>query len=295
MFRTLIYLVFCYCFVISIAQANTPPKISIIIDDLGNDEIQGMHVVHLPGPVVCSILPQIRYSKVIANACHAAHKEIILHTPMQADTPHRLGPGGLRVNMTKEEFLATLKSDLCSVPFIAGLNNHMGSLLTAQDTQMNWLMETIKPRGLYFIDSVTSAHSIAGLDAEKEGVPTRARDVFLDDIPTQAAVEKQFNALLVVARRQGSAIAIGHPYPATVAVLAHELPRLTEEGFTLVPVSQLLDAVSVDVRMDKNMNAPELLTQTLRRNFSILSAFPIFYSPLLAAYFIQTFTPLPAL
>lgn len=221
------------------AQGN-PPKISIIIDDLGNDENAGLRVANLPGPVVCSVLPEVNFSKELAVKCHEKNKEIILHTPMEALTPHRLGPGGLYMDMDKSAFLTALNADIKDIPFISGLNNHEGSRLTSAPMQMDWLMQAIKPQGLFFIDSVTSAHTVAEKMAEQDGVPTIHRDVFLDDVPTQAAVRAQFELLLNEADEKGQAIAIGHPYPATIAVLEQELPRLARKGYELVPVAQLI-------------------------------------------------------
>ena len=219
---------------------NESPRISIIIDDLGYDKATGIRVANLSGAVVCSVLPKVEFSKTLAQQCHKQHKEIILHTPMEALRPHRLGPGGLYVNMNKTTFLTTLNIDIKAVPFIRGLNNHEGSRLTASVEKMNWLMQDIKPQGLFFIDSVTSSHSIAEKIAKQDGVPTSFRNIFLDDIPTRAAVHKQFDRLLAEADEKGQAVAIGHPYPATIAVLQQELPRLAQKGYQLVPISQLL-------------------------------------------------------
>jgi len=237
---TCLSIVAAICYTQAVCAQTNPPKISIIIDDLGYDEEAGMRAANLPGPVVCSILPDVQFSKALALQCHARAKEIILHTPMEALTPHRLGPGGLYVNMDKAAFLTTLNDDIKAIPFMNGLNNHEGSRLTSAPAQMDWLMQDIKPQGLFFIDSVTSAHSVAGRTAKQEGVPTINRDVFLDDVPTQAAVRAQFKLLLNEAAQKGQAVAIGHPYPATLAVLEQELPRLTQQGYQLVPISQLI-------------------------------------------------------
>ena len=238
------FLIFIICFAPSLFAQINPPKISIIIDDLGYDESAGLRVANLPGPVVCSVLPDVDFSKELAVKCHENNKEIILHTPMEALTPHRLGPGGLYMNMDKDEFLTTLNADIKDIPFISGLNNHEGSRLTSAPMQMDWLMQDVKPQGLFFIDSVTSSHTMAEKMAKHDGVPTIHRDVFLDDIPTQAAVREQFDLLLDEADEKGQAVAIGHPYPATIAVLEQELPRLAQEGYELVPISQLILKIS---------------------------------------------------
>ncbi len=224
----------------SFADPQKISQVSIIIDDMGNTD-QGWRVVKMPGPVVCSILPHTPLSVELAKACYAAHKEIILHAPMQAITPHDLGPGGLRVNMDEASFFATLTADVHAVPHVQGINNHMGSLLTESPRAMSWVMQVIKPYGLFYIDSRTSAQSVAEQVAKEYAIPTARRDVFLDDIQTPQALQNQFNELLILAKQRGSAIAIGHPYPVTMAFLEKALPQLNAEGFQLVPVSNLLD------------------------------------------------------
>lgn len=224
----------------SFAAVDSPPKIAIIIDDLGNLRGEGLRVVELPGPVVCSILPYTPFSVLLADAAHSAHKEIILHTPMQALFPHRLGAGGLWIDDDRASFVTTLTADLHAVPYIQGINNHMGSLLTQSPRDMDWVMQTIKPYNLFFIDSKTSGRSVAERVAKLDDVPTAGRDVFLDDVRTPEAVQAQFNLLLAMAKLHGSAIAIGHPYAVTLDFLQQELPQLAKQGVVLVPVSQLL-------------------------------------------------------
>lgn len=222
------------------AAPNSLPKISIIIDDLGNNQYWDYKVAELPGPVVCSILPYTFYSLYVDRLCHSVNKEIILHTPMQALSPHSLGPGGLSVNLSQAQFETILNNDIHQIPYLSGINNHMGSLLTEKPAQMTWVMEVIKPKGLFYIDSRTSGGSIAENVAKDDGVRTAGRDIFLDDIRTTAAVRQQFELLLADARNHGSAIAIGHPYPATITFLQQELPQLQAQGYELVPVSDLL-------------------------------------------------------
>jgi len=222
------------------------PKISIIIDDLGNTPAASMRVAHLPGPVVCSVLPRLPFSVFAANMCRHAQKEVMLHAPMQAITAEDLGPGALTLGMTKEAFIATLNADLRSVPYVHGLNNHMGSRLTASPEQMDWLMEAIRKQGIFFVDSRTSAKSVAERIAKLNNIPTTKRDVFLDDIQSTSAIREQFNRLLMLAREKGSAVAIAHPYPVTLSFLERELPALSEQGYQLVPISSLLTKAKVE-------------------------------------------------
>lgn len=234
---------FIFCFLLFFpfcVFANQAPKIAIIIDDLGNRYVQDERAVHLPGPVVCSILPYTPLAKLLARQAHVLHKEVILHAPMQPIEPHLLGLGGLGIMQDQYAFKTTLTEDLRAVPYVQGVNNHMGSLLTQSPRAMNWVMQTIKPDHLFFIDSVTSGKSVAAAVAKENSVPFAKRDIFLDDVRTPEAVREQFRELLWIAVHKGSAIAIGHPYPVTLDVLEKMLPQLTAEGFELVPVSDLL-------------------------------------------------------
>lgn len=198
--------------------------------------------MQLPGPVTYAFLPHTPYSKSMARAAYATGKEVMLHLPMQAMRANLLGPGGLTLDMSRKQFKQTLHSSLESVPHVVGLNNHMGSLLTRHPGHMKWLMEEIKQlNNLYFIDSRTTHHTVATQLAKEHQIPTRERDVFLDDDPNPDAITKQFARLVEKAIKYGSAVGIGHPYESTLDVLMVMLPQLEEMGIELVPASQLVE------------------------------------------------------
>jgi polysaccharide deacetylase 2 family uncharacterized protein YibQ len=220
------------------------PAIALIIDDLGNRQGLGKRVVNLPGPVACAFLPFGRYTDPLARQAHALHKEVLLHLPMQAveDAPAMLGKGVLTLDMTERQFMATLEHDMAAVPHISGLNNHMGSLLTRHPGTMAWLMDAVARRGdLFFVDSRTTSATVAEQLAMEYGIPNTIRNVFLDNEPAAAAVRAQFQKLIALAKRKGTALGIGHPYPGTVAVLAEELGKLEQQGVRLLPVSRLIE------------------------------------------------------
>jgi polysaccharide deacetylase 2 family uncharacterized protein YibQ len=144
-------------------------------------------------------------------------------------------------DMPQPEFLDTLSRNIAAIPHVAGINNHRGSLLTSTSSNMAWLMQALYAHGeLFFIDSRTTAATVAADMAQAYGIPSASRNVFLDNEPTPQAIRKQFRELVNRARRDGSALAIGHPHPATLKVLREELPRLQEQGLQLVPVAQLI-------------------------------------------------------
>jgi hypothetical protein len=186
----------------------------------------------------------------------------MIHMPMESTGNMRLGPGGLTQKMSQQEFKQTLKAGIASIPYASGLNNHMGSLLTRDPSHMQWLMETIKENGsLYFIDSRTTTQTVALKLAKENRIPTRQRDIFLDDDASAAAVAYQFQRLIKEAKKKGSAIAIGHPYDTTLNLLEQQLPHLHTLGLKLVPVSELLNPPKPPTQRladDAKPNAPDI-------------------------------------
>ena len=222
------------------AGARSLPAIAIIIDDLGYREDTGQQASALPGPVACAVLPHAPYSHYLAVLAHRRHKEVILHLPMESVDQRPLDRGGLTLHMTHREFLQTLGGDLAAVPYVVGVNNHMGSLMTRHPGDMAWLMRALKRLGLFFVDSRTSRYTVAQKVAIQQGLPNTRRNVFLDDNRDPAAIRRQFRRLVSRARRDGTALAIGHPYPHTMAVLRQELGRLSRYGVRLVSVRRLI-------------------------------------------------------
>ncbi len=216
------------------------PQVAIIIDDIGYHLQFGLEAARLPGPLTLAVLPHSPNGVALAELGHEQGKEIILHNPMSTIAPRQLDPGGLTEAMVQQEFEAVLKDNLASIPHISGLNNHMGSRLTQQTQPMQWLMQTLARENLFFIDSRTSAQSVALAIARQAQIPSRKRDIFLDNERTPAAIARQFEQLIHIAMTEGSAIGIGHPYPETLAFLLQVMPQATQLGIELVPVSQLL-------------------------------------------------------
>ena len=223
-------------------QTDTRPAISIIIDDLGNLKSRDSRAIYLPGAVTYAFLPHTPHARELAMLAHSLNKEVMLHLPMESMQHNHLGPGGLTLDMTYQEFARQLRADLESVPHIAGVNNHMGSLLTQHPGHMAWLMQEIsKHDNLYFVDSYTTKTSVANQLANEHWVPNLRRDVFLDDDRDPLKIKREFNRLIQKAKENGIALGIGHPYPETLAILEAELPALEAEGIQLVAVSKLLD------------------------------------------------------
>jgi polysaccharide deacetylase 2 family uncharacterized protein YibQ len=232
----------CWCLADVKGADEAPVRIALIIDDMGNRKEAGEQALALPGVVTYAFLPHTPYAREQATRAHELDREVMLHLPMESDLGNPLGAGALILSMSHEAFIATLKRDLDSVPFAAGVNNHMGSLLTRDPTAMRWLMGGLREAGLFFIDSRTTDATVAQQVAQDSLVATARRHVFLDYIRDGDVVHEQLKALVKIARRQGGAIGIAHPYPETLAVLAQELPKLEAEGIELVPASALTTA-----------------------------------------------------
>lgn len=219
------------------------PQLAIVIDDLGRDRSAADSVLALPFPLTASVLPNLPFSAEVADKAYRRGNHVMLHLPMEAESnsgeaqPEAIE---LRVGMSESQVKSILAGMLVTVPHAAGVNNHEGSRATADPALMNALMAALRERGLYFIDSRTTAATVAYDAAESAGVPAASRKVFLDDTPTREAVLAQLDLAVLDARRDGSAIAIGHPRPATIAALAEGVPRIRADGVRLVFASDLV-------------------------------------------------------
>jgi polysaccharide deacetylase 2 family uncharacterized protein YibQ len=236
---------FCFIFGALISAAGVAaesPRIAIIIDDLGYQLEAGHRSINLPGPVACAILPSTPRATKLAETAFANGKEVLLHLPLQAESEDgRLEPGGLLLDMSREQFTTTFAKNLDSIPHAIGVNSHRGSMLTRHPGHMNWLMEELLKRGdLFFVDSYTTHKSVALQLARENGVPALRRDVFLDPDRQAETVQREFERLKDLARKNGAAVGIGHPYPSTLALLEREIPKLNDEGIELVSISELV-------------------------------------------------------
>ncbi len=215
---------------------------AIIIDDLGSDLGAARKLLELPCPLTFSVLPHLRYSVEIADRAHRSGREVMLHLPMQPEPGSSVatGPGEIRIGTSSEEVASIIERDLDSVPYSAGVNNHMGSRATANPALMADVMKVLAERRLFFVDSRTTADSVALDLARRQGIPAFYRSVFLDDTETVEYSLGQLRELRRVVEAQGAALAIGHPYPTTLAALAQFFPEFERAGIQLVPASQLV-------------------------------------------------------
>jgi polysaccharide deacetylase 2 family uncharacterized protein YibQ len=235
---------FICCFALWLLPAfaqSAPAKVAIIIDDIGYQKADP-HLIKLPYALTFAVMPFTPNGAEMAILAEQRSKEVMLHMPMEAVAlNHLLGKGALRQSMSKAQVDHALTQAFNQVPQAVGVNNHMGSRYTSLAEPMDWTMQWMASRGLYFIDSKTTARSQVEKYSKQHHVKSRSRDVFLDNDKSYKAIDKQFNHLIAIAKQHGSAIAIGHPYPETYQYLRKNLPRLQREGVQLVSASQLLD------------------------------------------------------
>ena len=231
-------------------QPVSAAQVAIIIDDLGYELHAGQRTIALPGPVACAILPATPRATALADLAHQNGKEVLLHLPLQAqEADGGEEPGGLVLDMSERQFRTAVVKNLAAVPHISGVNSHRGSMLTQHPGHMSWLMDELVQRGdLFFVDSYTTVSSIALELAREAGIPAVRRDVFLDPDRAPETVAREFARLIKLARENGFAVGIGHPYPATLAFLETELPKLPEQGVELVAVSDLIAGSEAAVR-----------------------------------------------
>ena len=224
------------------ASLAESPRIAIIIDDLGYHLANGKRAIALPGAVSFSFLPGSPRARYLANQAHAAGKDVLLHLPLQASSSDpAIEPSEINLDMSQARVESEFSEALAAVPHVIGINSHRGSLLTRHPGHMMWLMQEIAKREqLFFIDSYTTHHSVALQIAEESGVEATRRDVFLDPDRSPETVAREFKRMKELARRHGQVVAIGHPYPSTLELLERELPRLVEEGFELVSISEIV-------------------------------------------------------
>ncbi len=227
----------------SIQGGDGLPLVAIIIDDMGFDKAMAMAFATLDSRITMAILPGSPFGKVIANRLYVRGVEIMLHLPMEPVQYPEVdpGPGALMADMSPDLLLETLRRNLDSIPHIKGVNNHMGSRLTTLSDQMRQVFTVLKKRDLFFIDSVTVAHSMCGPSASLFKLAFARRDVFLDNVQEQAYITGQFQELIRISQRHGTAIGIGHPYPATLKTLKAVLPEL-QKKVRIVRASELVRA-----------------------------------------------------
>ncbi len=222
-------------------ETHLPGHVALVIDDLGERLEDLEPLMGLGVPVTYAVLPFEKHTQEVVAELRKRRVEMLLHLPMEPRNGEDPGPGALRVDMDDDQLREGTEAALRAVPGVVGVNNHMGSRLSEDERAMTPVLRVLAERGLFFLDSRTSASSLGYRTARSLGLPAAERHVFLDRDPSPEAIRTQFRRLLDLSRTRGAAVAIGHPLPDTLQVLAEEVPKARAEGFEFVPVSDLLD------------------------------------------------------
>lgn len=216
-------------------------RLAIILDDMGHDRAAADAVFALAYPVTVSVLPGLPHSSEVAEEAVRRGYQVMLHLPMHSLDSEKAEPAEIRSGMARTDVASLLDRMLQSVPHALGVNNHQGSEATADAALMAELMPLLRERRLFFVDSRTTAASVAYDTARRLGVRCAFRSApFLDDVPEAAAVRRRLALAVDDARKNGAALAIGHPHAATLEALEEMLPRLESQGVRLVFASELV-------------------------------------------------------
>lgn len=223
------------------ARVSGPGTVAIIIDDMGRSTKQARALLAIDLPITFAVIPGFSQAKAVAQIAHDKGGEIMIHLPMQ---PHgypqkKIELNGLLISDTADQLVGKVKGYLQEVPYAVGANNHMGSQFTEDEDRMRTVLQVLKDRDLFFIDSRTSPQSVALQVARQIGLKAEGRQVFLDNVQDVAAIRAQLQQVVNVARKRGNAIAICHPYQTTIRALSDMMPQLQKEGITFVFASQL--------------------------------------------------------
>ena len=243
-------LVFCHAPKVVPPPIPKPPedkeglRASIVIDDLGEDYRAFKELVAMDIPFTYSVLPFRTHSVRIANEVSKKNGEVILHLPLEPwnSTNHAINHGTLLTSMDNDELQIELAKNLEAVPHLSGVSTHMGSKFTEDYAKMEIVLKAVKGKELYFLDSRTSDRTVGFTLAQMMHIKTAQRKLFIDNTQDKQAIVRQLQKIPRLAKKNGgSIVAIGHPYPSTIAALKSYVPQLQRQGVTVVPLSQLVN------------------------------------------------------
>jgi len=241
---------------VAVAVSAPPPErpvperkkgtLVFVFDDAGHNLAQLEPFLRLPFPCTIAVLPGLRYSAAAAQRIRAAGKEVILHQPMQAlNLSIDPGPGAIRKGMKGEEIRSLVRGNMAEIGPVAGINNHEGSLITADRPSMDTLLDFARDNGIYFLDSRTNAETVVPALAREKKMTIWERAVFLDNIQDRSLIIEAVNTGMKIAERKGAAVMIGHIWSNDLAAILTEMyPELVSQGFSLSTIAEI--AVSGD-------------------------------------------------
>ncbi len=222
-------------------EQRNQAEIAIIVDDIGFSRSRARHFLALDIPLTFSILPQVPFTRELAETLYSAGHEIMLHQPMEpVNSKYNPGPGALYIADRQQAIVAAIEKNISEIPHVTGVNNHMGSKFTADSEKMRQALGVVKSKALFFVDSMTTHRSKGYPTANRLGITAARRNIFLDNCLTVPAILAQLEKLQQVALKTGRALAIGHPFPETAAAIQLFNCRKKKAGVKFVHVSRVL-------------------------------------------------------
>ena len=216
---------------------------AVVIDDLGPNLRHAERLLGLDRALTLAVIPWQIHSEEIVQMASEVGAEAILHQPMEAHHEEGSGMRGMiYLRMSEREIRETLAENLDAYAAVAGMNNHMGSALTEDERALGVVFEVLRARGLYFLDSRTSAQTVGRKLARIHGLPFFERDVFLDNESEHDYMVGMWDRFIGEARTRGYAVLIAHGRTESIDFLAARLPELRKNGFRLVRLSELYPA-----------------------------------------------------
>ncbi|MDC9592811.1 divergent polysaccharide deacetylase family protein [Xenorhabdus sp. IM139775] len=278
---TLVFWVLLSFTLLLLAFNTQAARLAIVIDDVGYRVNEDNKLLQLPVAVSIAILPNSPYGKKVAEKAHLQGREILIHLPMAPLSQQPLEKDTLHPAMSREEIARIMQDAIQKVPYAVGMNNHMGSAMTSNLRSMEKVMQVLSQSRLYFLDSVTIGNTQVTKAAMGTSVPVLRRNVFLDNIQTEAETRHQLNRAIALARKQGSAVAIGHPHPTTMRALRQALAVLPHDIELVTPGMLLNDDQTArnGIRPHKEAKpVPETQWESLKRVKKILSDNALFHT-----------------
>ncbi len=221
-----------------------PKKIAIVIDDLGNDMQGTKEIMELPVPFTVAVMPFLPTTKRDAEWAHSLGHDVLVHMPMEPVKGKKswLGPGALTTDLSDEEIRRRVIAAIEEVPYAIGINNHMGSKVTADKRMMRIVLEVCKEKHMIYLDSKTTPKSVVPMVAQDLNFRTLENNIFMDDIYTREHIVKQALKVLKHVDDHDTTVVIGHVGPPgkhTAAVLKQTIPSIQKKA-QFVTISKLV-------------------------------------------------------
>ncbi len=229
---------------LSEAHTRQTRKVAIVIDDFGNNMLGTEEMMNLPFPITVAVMPFLPTTRRDAEWAHRVGHEVFVHLPMEPLRGKRswLGPGAITADLSDEEIKRRVNAAIDNVPHAVGINNHMGSKVTADARVMRAVLEVCRDRGMMYLDSHTNYRSVVAAVARELGVPYVENNLFLDDISSKRHIAKQINVLRNFLKQHAICIAIGHvglPGKKTASILRETNDSIKNEA-QFVKATQLI-------------------------------------------------------